>query len=70
MTRLGAYWSWDAVKIILDGITHDGRLWNNGAVDTKCGISCREGIVHPVSVREIDCMSCLVKQARGEVSSE
>jgi len=75
VTRPRASWGWDAVRVTLDGITHDGRLWSNGAVDAKCDISCGRGTVHETGVLaagvpEIDCMSCLVKQARREASSE
>ncbi len=69
-------WGWDWVTATLDGITHSARHWQRiNDVTSLCGVSCNQTPSHAVCAvspdgRVVDCMSCLVIQARREASYE
>lgn len=60
---------YNVVRATLNGITHSALLWMNSSVTARCGQYCGLGAIHEISegvagVPVVNCMSCLVAEAR------
>lgn len=60
---------YDLVRVMLYGVTHAARLFQNSSVTTSCGIGAGLGEIHRLGVLsmsppDVDCMSCLVAEGR------
>lgn len=64
MTRT---WTWfaDVVRVTLNDITHTALLWRSSRVTLRCRQHCEPGKIDVEGGPDVNCMSCLVAEARA-----